>query len=501
MKPTTTALDRPARTAREYLERIPKRLQALITGTEDDVRAALDAGDAARLEEMAGRANGLRIEGRPVDAAEVELSAAQTIKELETARILSSSHRVRVREEVLDGRLVGEFFFAGAATRFAAVAQGPLYFLDLWQVAERVLAAGPSAVPEFAQGMKLADYEKVHSVTSRIAESVPVARRVPLPLGPRILAGYRASLERLARESLRSPAEAVGRARLVIHVPESDDGHGMVADLRRRRFLGFRPQNVFFVPQPCFGGFRIEGDRVESIPKSREFPYGHGYSTMQLVQDNAAATVSDEGDGLTPIKGDLLSHLEKGGEFTLRTHRVNDLTQLTAAILDVDRLAAAKALLDDGHAVVIELVANPAGQKGGNWVSLRGGDHRFLIEGLNAKTGTWPSFLDRHKGAPYNAFRNLYRGSALRRILEERALPDHLRIRKLSGPGAIKVGLYLEAVTGDITQIAAARAVAFRRDLQEEIHDLKELKDLPDGLGYVAAQDGDEEFRRIATPG
>jgi len=43
------------------------------------------------------------------------------------------------------------------------------------------------------------------------------------------------------------------------------------------------------------------------------------------------------------------------------------------------------------------------------------------------------------------------------------------------------VGLYLESVTGDVTQIREARAAAFRLDEREEIHDLKELKDLPEG--------------------
>jgi hypothetical protein len=148
--------------------------------------------------------------------------------------------------------------------------------------------------------------------------------------------------------------------------------------------------------------------------------------------------------------------------------------------------------------VVIELVANPAGQKGGNWVRLRKSDHCFLIEGMNAKADGWPDFLERHRGAPYNAFRNLYHGSGLQAILAKDSLPDHLRIRKLPSGGGKgpKVGLYLESVTGDITQLPAARAAAFRRDEREEIHDLKELKDLPDGMDFVRAQDQDEEFRR-----
>ena len=149
---------------------------------------------------------------------------------------------------------------------------------------------------------------------------------------------------------------------------------------------------------------------------------------------------------------------------------------------------------------MIELVANPGGQKGGNWVELRGRDHRFLIEGMNAKAHGWPAFLESHRGAPYNAFRNLYRSGALLRILERRSLPDHLRPRKLPAgrPGA---GLYLESVTGDLTQLPEARAAAFRRSSEEEIHDLKELRNLPEAIRFLAALDRDEEFLRAAAGG
>jgi hypothetical protein len=54
-------------------------------------------------------------------------------------------------------------------------------------------------------------------------------------------------------------------------------------------------------------------------------------------------------------------------------------------------------------------------------------------------------------------------------------------------------------VTGDLTQIPEARAAAFRLSDREEIHDLKELKDLPEGIGFIAAQDLDDDFRLAAA--
>ena len=144
----------------------------------------------------------------------------------------------------------------------------------------------------------------------------------------------------------------------------------------------------------------------------------------------------------------------------------------------------------------VELVGNPTGQKGGNWVHRRATDHHFLVEGMNAKAGDWPEFLEKNRGAPYNAFRNAYDAAGLRRILIDRELPGHLRVRRLDGGG---LGLYLESVTGDVTQAPESRAAAFRLHPAEVIHDLKELKDLPEGIAFAAAQDADEDFRRAAA--
>jgi hypothetical protein len=499
-----------ARSREEYLARIPLRIAELISGREEAAQLALEAGDLTRLEHIAGSANRLRIDGRPVGAEEVEIEAAPTLeKESAPDGGPTAGGARRALEDLLGGRVVGELFFAGAATRFSEVAGGPLYFLDVWEVARKVLSTEGGGAPAFAAGMDPQTFRRLREEVREAAALLPPERRLRLPLGPRILLSYRVALAKLARQAGEDPREPLRRARLVIHLPESEDGQRMLADLKARRFSGFDPQRVLLVFQPCFGGWKVAERKVsekngpvkvvEPIEGSRQFPYGHGYSTLQLVQPGAAARF--EGEVLAPLNGDVLSFLGREGDFILRTHRVNDLTQLSAAILDLDRLAAARRLVDRGHAVIIELVANPGGQKGGNWLRRKGTEHRFLIEGLSAQSGGWPEFLEKHRGAPYNAFRNIYDGAALQRILLDHSLPDHLRIRKLGPSGGKRppLGLYLESVTGDLTQIAEARAAAFRASESEEIQDLKELKDLAGGVRFVAAQDLDEELRRAAA--
>jgi len=488
----------------EYLARVPPRIAGLIAGREEEVEAAIVAGARERLERIQDQVNALRIDERPVGAEEVEIAGAPSAEEIgeeirggEGAGTETRGEaRERILEGLFSGRVVSELFFAGAATRFAKVASGPLYFLDIWEIAERVLGTNPLEAPK-SWGVTPEEFARIRELLREreAAARLPEERRRRIPLGPRILLAYRSALERLAGLHGESPAAARSRARFVVHVPDTPDGRRIQADLWSRRFLGFDPANFLLIPQPFFGGWEVRGGAVTHVAGSREFPCGHGYSTMQLVQPGAAFLPAVRKEGLEEreawmqVSEDALSFLGRGGDFLLRVQRVNDLTQISPASLDLERLAAARRLLDRGHGAVFELVANPHHQKGGNWVALqrRGGDeHRFLIEGMNAKVNGWPEFLERHRGAPYNAFRNIYDGAHLRRILLDHTLPDHLRIRD-SGPG--RPGLYLESVTGDLTQIRAARAAAFQKDKREEIHDLKELKDLPEGLAFAVAQD------------
>ncbi len=493
------------RSSEDYLAHIPKRIAQLISGRETEVESALREGDPSALEWIADSANVLEIEGQRIEPAEVSIASAPTI-----AEILGSSctppaatdHRPAIAD-LLHGRMVPQLFFAGAATRFSRLAEGPLYFFDIWGAAERVLASDSGKPPSFAGSMTREEFGHILNATRAAAAGPAPSSRMRIPLGARILLSYRLSIERLARAAGESPDRARKLIRLVVHVPESPEGQKILADLVARRFCGFDPENVIAIPQPCFGGWGVSAGKVVPLPQSREFPYGHGYSTMQLIHGGAGKRWV--GGAWNRLATDVLAHLGERGRFFISTHRVNDLTQLFPGPIDLGRTAAGRRLVDSGHAVVIELVANPHRQKGGNWVERKATGHRFLVEGMNAKAGAWPAFMETHRGAPYNAFRSLYDGEGLRRILLRHSLADHLRVREAGPRGAAgsqnegpAVGLYLESVTGDLTQIEEARPAAFRFSATEEIHDMKELKDLAEGIRAASRQDSDEEFRAMA---
>src|SRR5207248_2045623 len=117
------------------------------------------------------------------------------------------------------------------------------------------------------------------------------------------------------------------------------------------------------------------------------------------------------------------------------------------SVISVDKLAFAIAKFEQGFDVVAELVDNPNKQKGGNVLQDTGTGKSFLIETSNVKgDDRLVKLLDEagEVSAPYNAFRLVYNVGSLKRILQK-SLPFNLRFKEGY--------FYLEAVTGDVTQM------------------------------------------------
>lgn len=165
------------------------------------------------------------------------------------------------------------------------------------------------------------------------------------------------------------------------------------------------------------------------------------------------------------------------------SHRINDLTKLSKdSVISVDKLAFSIAQLSKGYNLVGELVDNPNKQKGGNVLKNTKTGQSFLIETSNVKgSPELVSLLDEagKTGAPYNAFRLVYQVGSLKSILKN-SLPYNLRFKDGY--------FYLEAVTGDVTQMPETRTKFMSSG--EEIHDFKEPKNIDDALKYLRQSDG-----------
>ncbi|MDI6606714.1 MAG: LOG family protein, partial [Candidatus Omnitrophota bacterium] len=176
-----------------------------------------------------------------------------------------------------------------------------------------------------------------------------------------------------------------------------------------------------------------------------------------------------------PIQETVIEHLQAKGIELLALNRVNDLTRLGTRVLDLEILAFSLYLFEvRGANILVELVSNPSGQKGG--LGLRrvtmAPNYSFLLEEINAKGSEYQARLNSltkaaqksGEGIPYNAMRIVYKVAELGSTLRNN-LPLTLRFRD----GAI----YPEIPTGDITRLPYARAVSIGRP-GSLIHDVKE---------------------------
>jgi CheY-like chemotaxis protein len=385
------------------------------------------------------------------DRVSVEsLSLARDINKLEDFMRSPrySSYLNKAKETILSGRYTGRFIFAGAATRFG----GPLYFVDLWKVAER-----EGKVDE-SQGQFF------------------------LGMGPRQIIAFRMAIEKLARSENQDVAEVLARQRLIVHT--NQEVHDQILeDFKNNNFYGFNPENIFFIMQPALPGFRLENGQLVLDESVKYMPYGHGYNLMQLGQKGVAVQIDRQGQ-VTNFPQDVLSQFSD--DTILVSHRINDSTKfMTSEVIGVEKLAYRLFLHEQGNNFVGELVGNPGKQKGGSVLQYlhNGRAKKFLIETLNAKgLPALNSLVEQagNEGAPYNAFRVSNMAGQLKAIFGKIALPYSLRVKD----GYV----YSELVTGDMSQIEEVDAEFFLKQ-DELIHDFKELKHLDDALDFVRAQD------------
>jgi hypothetical protein len=393
-----------------------------------------------------------------------ELSVATQINDLD--RFIQSpdfqSYLGKAEEVILNGRYTGRFLFAGAATRFG----GPLYFIDLWQVA--------------SQEGKAKEKDGFY----------------PLGMGPRQLIAYRMAIEQLARSKNQDVAKVLAKQKLIIHT--NQEVHDQILeDFKNNNFYGFQPEHIFFIIQPALTGFRLENGQLVLDENTKAMPYGHGYNLMQLAQDDVAVQIDREGN-LKSFTGQVLSQLTD--DTIIVSHRINDLTKfLSTEVIGLDTLAYRLYLHDSGKNFVGELVGNPNKQKGGNVLQYfhQGQPKRFLIETLSTKgVPALDSLVEKagKDGAPYNSFRVSNMVGQLKEIFGKMDLPYNLRFKDGY--------LYAELVTGDMSQLEEVDADFFLK-AGEVIHDFKEIKNLDDALVYIRKQDqelmisqiSDEELR------
>lgn len=471
---------------------IRKRIKELIRGSESAIEQAVVTGDLKRIDRITGEINALKISGKPVKPGELECGSAGYVKDF-LSESPAKDYLVKTREMILKGGYIPEFFFAGAATRLEL---GPMYFLDPCDMA-RVVLNKPSNLGKEQEerlrqklsGLKSLRAEIAAAVGKACGESRPRAKygkgRGGMGLGQRQLAAYTARLAALAKESGIKPENALEKTQIIIHVNE-EICNAILEDLKSHDFYGFSGENIFILIQPAYPGCVLRKGRLCEDSDGPKIPFGHGHATIQLVQEGAAFRLDSSGRRAY-LKEDLLSFLTARGARIIGAHRINDITRLTKDVININCIALALNLIEKGRHVVVELVSNPANQKGGNWVRLKNTGQEFLVEGINMKSPGLEAFLKSLTNPPYSAFRNICDIAVYSRILKRSGLPFSLRH---------KAGrLYLESATGDITQDTEIKSAAIRKDEKEVIHDFKDITNLPDTIRMIGIGVRSQDFK------
>jgi len=373
----------------------------------------------------------------------------------------------KAQQLFINGEYVPEFFFAGAATRMK---RGTMWGMDFWEIAKDNGVLPP---PYALSG---------------------------IGLGPRQLFQYKIKLITLAKNFSKSTEEVLANQKIVLHINDQIERE-VVKFLQQTKFLGFLPQNIILLVQPCLPLFSIEDSEIKVAPPSLNLPAGHGYATEQLAKPREAYTIVD--GKKVVINSSVLNYLLKNNAKIMGTHRINDLTRLGDEIVNLNKLAFSLYLIEKGYNIIVELVENPTGQKGGVFLKDKRNNKVFLLEGLNTNTpllekklGELTSEIQKQgfNGIPYNAFRHIYNILELKKLLKNK-LPASIRIRKCINN---KIYLQIELVTGDITRENSAKVAGFMKK-GEFIKDFKQIEDINIGEKFIKEQDNNKQFRRLVT--
>jgi|GEM_PF-6684645 len=376
-------------------------------------------------------------------ASDGKITRPETFKVEEFVKSSEFSDYLNQAENVLlEGKYVPQFIFAGKATRLN---RGAMYSLDVWDIAVEEGSIQEDERSDFHLGM-----------------------------GPRQLLAYRMKLMGLAKKHGVNAEEVLKRQYIVMNLNDEVESIAM-DDLIKNNFYGFDPSKMMFLNQPEFSGYRIDSKgQLFQDEESPSLVYGHGDNAIQFAAEGEAYQISSQGQKEYLEK----SVLEIIGDRYIGTHRVNDLTKWDLnTVVDVEKLALSLKLQDDGHRIVADLVANPKKQKGGT-ASNVGLIETLAVKGSKALT----EFVAQEgkRGAPYNAFRLVYKADTLLQMLKTHRLNYYLRVKDGF--------LYLESVTGDLTQFEDSNT-AFVQKEDDLIHDFKNLQGVPEALVFLETQD------------
>ncbi len=370
----------------------------------------------------------------------------------------------RARRMLLQGGLLAEHTAAGEATRLGL---GSKFLID------------PARDLPPQRIVELMSQESGRTFTLDDLEdelTVSPGDLASLSLGVRHLTQSAFDLTQMARGMRMDWRSVLDRQHLMIVVNEQN-ADPITAEVQHARFFGFTPRQVYFMVQQAYHGLsRGKRGWVYDLDSPRRL-HNHGQMALQQTMDRQWFYFS--GDNPEYLEADevedLLGRLEDKVSFN-----IENLDYLTGSI-DLEALALALTLKDQGVTMVMEVVANDPEypEKGGMAAFDLVLDHDVMIESFQLE-GLPPGdieFLNKN-------FNHYPRPVAAWRGLRETGLPM---------PIAVKDGyLYFQPVQGDLNFQLETRM--FRRASLKPISTWKSVVHTPEAIGAMAAQDRQPDF-------
>ena len=408
---------------------------------------------------------------------------------------------------ILDGRLVMQFLFAGAATRAADILEGSSKYSfnsrTFNRNAKDVLSKLRKDLEEAKTNEDKNNIEKEINIIEKACRDFSKKPLLPVTLGARDICQYRLALESMSVKRGRDIEEVLKNILFIVHI-NKDSKDFILDDFSKNSFFGFPRENVVFIVQDNFCGHVFKNKKLSRVEDFTR-PFGHGYALMQTVTPSSGFVVKDRFNCQIIEKSPLeyIRSLSQKSDMIMANVNVDDLTKLTSLVLDMDRISfAIDCFFEKENDVLIEGVWNIKGQKGGSWLKDKKTGKNILVEGLCLKTKRFDHLFSYESGYTkeidelplLNKMSNYYKIDSLLEWLPLRGLPNYIDIRKGF--------LFLESITGDVTQVLEIKAEAFVKidsdtNSPEEIKTFKSVKDVYQVLSAMEEQEKDPAFIKL----
>ncbi len=393
------------------------------------------------------------------------LSEPRDVVTLDAAS-LSPDELERAVECVLDGRFMAEHTAAGEATRLKL---GTKYLIN------------PFRVLTLERCLEMLSEEEGRQVTAEefleISGGATPQDVMDLSLGLRHMLQMAFDLTLLARQAGRNPETVLENQWMLVILNETT-AEEILGQFIADRFMGFAPERVLFMIQASFEGVNLENGRFFFDPNAPRRLHNHGQMAMQTTAEGQVFRLEPDGRKIRLSRREMADVLARMDDKL--SYNIEDLGYLTGAI-DLEALALALKLSDQGFRMVMEIVANNPlkPQKGGlaAWDEELGRNvmiESFQLMGLPNEEIKYLNKNFNHYPRPLAAFEALAEG--------------------LPMPIAVKGDyIYFQPVQGDLN-FALPTAFVRRKELKP-ISNWKSAATTPAAIKAMAEQDRQPGFK------